>query len=198
MPLLPLHSTIRSHPLSATERVVANFTDYQEIALAMLSSDVAIVLARLRGEWGAVGKIVCFPGVNATVFSMSRDSDFHLNHNAYNSIMISSIATGFGVIFNGWYILRYQWANLHTCQYRARDLYGSYLAFSICARLPLFFAIITSSALVAAIASIMLDIWPTLVFVPCTIFAVIFVGQYVAFYGYSIFTITSDFYSVLQ
>lgn len=61
--------------------------------------------------------------------------------------------------------------------------------FSICARLPLGFAILSGSALIGAIASIMFDRWPALVLAPCIMFAFVLTIQYVGFCIYRILNV---------
>jgi hypothetical protein len=65
--------------------------------------------------------------VNTAVFSMSSGpgSLFNVDKYAQNAIAASSVASGLGIACDAWFLLRYNWADLHT--FRVRPFYSRIL-----------------------------------------------------------------------
>ena len=55
-----------------------------------------------------------FISVNTAVFSIAPGSLFTVDTYARSAIAASSIASGLGIVCDAWFLLRYNWADLHT------------------------------------------------------------------------------------
>jgi len=55
-----------------------------------------------------------FSSVDTAVFSISPGSIFSVDPYAQSAIASSSIASGLGISCDAWFLLRYNWADLHT------------------------------------------------------------------------------------
>jgi hypothetical protein len=98
--------------------------------------------------------------VSAAVFAMSPDSIFVVQSYARNAIAASSIASGLGVTCDAWFLLRYNWAELHTFILRAQDIYGSYFFFALSSRVPALCLFISSVTLMLFLGLVAFDVWP--------------------------------------
>jgi len=52
--------------------------------------------------------------VNTAVFSISPDSIFKVDSYARSAVATSSVASGLGIACDAWFLLRYNWADIHT------------------------------------------------------------------------------------
>ena len=52
--------------------------------------------------------------VDTAVFSIAPGSLFTVDTYARSAIAASSIASGLGIVCDAWFLLRYNWADLHT------------------------------------------------------------------------------------
>ncbi|KAF5369644.1 hypothetical protein D9615_010222 [Tricholomella constricta] len=158
----------RHYGMSCAERVLASFTTYSELRAARVDSDFERVFVRLQMEWTYVGGLlVALAAVSTAVFAIAPDSIFAVDTYARSAIAASSIASGLGIASDAWFLLRYNWADLHTFITRARDIYASYFFFALSARLPALLLFLASLALLLFLALVAFDVAPAGVLLLC-------------------------------
>ncbi|KAJ7628758.1 hypothetical protein FB45DRAFT_834744 [Roridomyces roridus] len=132
------------------------------------------ILEQLRWEWVYVGSMLLgLLALQTSVFTLGSQSVFNVNALAQKAIAASGIATSFGLVSDGWFLLRFYRLPPDIFLTRARDIYGSYIFFSLSARLSLFGALIALGALVLFIGQIAFSVVPTFVVFLAVIFCVI-------------------------
>ncbi|KAG6852247.1 hypothetical protein C0991_001597, partial [Blastosporella zonata] len=105
--------------LTFIERVLASFTTYSALKAAHTDRDYEQVFTRLQMEWTYVGGLlVAMAAVSTAVFAIGPGSVFNVQSYACTSIAASSISSGLGIATDAWFLLRYNWADLHTFKVR--------------------------------------------------------------------------------
>ncbi|KIM41504.1 hypothetical protein M413DRAFT_72188 [Hebeloma cylindrosporum] len=118
---------------------------------------------------------------DAAMFAITPGSIFELNSHAYTAIAASSTACGLGIACNMWFLLRYSWVDLETFVYRARDIYDSYVFFSLSSRMPTFCMLLSSVSLMAFLGLIACDAWPVGVLVIGILVAFVMILQFIVY-----------------
>ncbi|KAF8803090.1 hypothetical protein BYT27DRAFT_7195962 [Phlegmacium glaucopus] len=169
-------------PLGPLERILASFTMYSELKEANMDSHFERVFVRLQMEWTYTGGLlVALAAVDTAVFSISPGSLFTVDTYAKGAIAASSIASGLGIACDAWFLLRYNWADLHTFIVRARDVYGSYFFFSLSARVPALCMFISAFCLMGFLGLVAFNAWPQGVIAVCFLVGVVMSLQFLVF-----------------
>ncbi|KAJ7677657.1 hypothetical protein B0H17DRAFT_944646, partial [Mycena rosella] len=103
----------------------------------------------------------------------SPQSLFKVDAFAQKAVAASSIATGLGILCTAWFLLRYYRLQSSVFKTRAKDINGSYLSFSLSARLPMLGALVSLAAMVAFIGRIAYNTLPAFVIVLAIAFCLI-------------------------
>ncbi|PFH45778.1 hypothetical protein AMATHDRAFT_71094 [Amanita thiersii Skay4041] len=168
--------------MNRAERALASFTMYRELSEAVSESQYQAVFERLQMEWTYVGGLlVALAAVNTAVFSISPDSVFKVNSWARSAIATSSVASGLGIASDAWLLFRYNWASLNTFIHRAKDVFDTYLFFSLQARVPAFCMLLSAISLMTFLSLVAYDVWPEGVLVLCFLIGVMMSLQFVAY-----------------
>jgi len=131
---------------------------YGELSAARIPAEFALAHHRLQREWAFQGSfLLALAAVNAGMFAINPDAIFKVNSYAYTAISTSSAACALGIACDVWFLLRYNWVDLGIFVCRSRDLYGSYVFFSLSSRMPTFCALISSMSLMASLGIIAYD-----------------------------------------
>ncbi|KIM36066.1 hypothetical protein M413DRAFT_46337, partial [Hebeloma cylindrosporum] len=154
---------------------------YGEISVARVPEEFALLQMRLQEEWTFDGGFVtrrpfCVSffwsleakgskngiefRINAAMFAINPDSIFKVDSYACTAVAISSAACGLGIACNIWFLLRYSWVDLGTFIYRSRDIYGSFVFFSMSSRMPTFCTLISSMSLMSFLGLVAYDARP--------------------------------------
>ncbi|KAF8066531.1 hypothetical protein FPV67DRAFT_1417668 [Lyophyllum atratum] len=168
--------------MTIAERMLSTFTTYSELKAAHLDSHYEKVFLRLQMEWTYVGGLlVALAAVSTAVFAISPDSIFTVQSYARSAIAASSIASGLGIACDAWFLLRYNWADLHTFIHRARDVYQSYFFFALSARVPVICLFASALALMVFMGLVAFQVWPMGVLVTCFFIGIIMTLQFLVF-----------------
>lgn len=183
--LLPVYTekiTVPPSYMNSAERALSSFTLYCELKEAQLESEYEPVFERLQREWQYVGGLLAaLAAVNAAVFAISPDSLFRIQPYALSAIAASSMASGLGTAIDAWFLFRYNWIDVKTFIYRARDLYGSYFFFALCSRMPAVCMFTSALALMTFLGLVAFEVWPQGVLVVCFFVGLIMTLQFLVF-----------------
>jgi len=169
-------------PLTRLEMTLASFTMYNELKEANTDSHFERVFVRLQLEWTYIGGLlVALAAVNTAVFSIAPGSLFMVDVYAKGAIAASSISSGLGIACDAWFLLRYNWADLHTFIARARDLYGSYFFFSLSSRVPALCMFISALTLMGFLGLVAFNAWPQGVIAVCFLVGIVMSLQFLVF-----------------
>jgi len=136
-------------------------TMYGELSNAQGDEDFQRVRVRLKQEWTAIGALlVGCAAIDVTILAISPESVFKIRSYAYLAVATSSITSGLGILCTVWFLLRYPWVDIQTFIIRSRDVYGSYVFFSLSSRVPAFCTLISSASLMVFLGLVAYDIWP--------------------------------------
>ncbi|KNZ71289.1 hypothetical protein J132_00070, partial [Termitomyces sp. J132] len=182
--LLPQYTARVEKPkdMRLVDRVLASFTTYNDLK----NEHYDMVFARLQMEWtyvgGLVGLLLTLVVIaDSAAFAIAPDSIFNVESYTRSMIAASSIWSGLGIACNAWFLLRYNWCDLQTFKTRALDIYSSYFFFSVSSRVPaicLFFSALTLMAFMALVA---FEVWPTGVLVVCFGVGIMMTLQFLVF-----------------
>lgn len=100
---------------------------------------------------------------------------------AKSCIALSSIASGVGLACDAWFLLRYTWIDVPTFTTRARDVYGTYLFFSISARVPMICTFIAAVSLMGFLSLVAFATWPEAVLVLCFVVGILMSLQFLVY-----------------
>ncbi|KAJ7087084.1 hypothetical protein C8R44DRAFT_552517, partial [Mycena epipterygia] len=114
-----------------------------------------------------------------SLFTTDPQSLFNIDEFAQKTIAAGSIGTSFGLVCTTWFLLRYYRLEPSVFMTRARDVYGSYLFFSLSARLPLFGTLVSLAALALFIGRVAYNTFPVFVIVLGVAFCLVMGLQYV-------------------
>ncbi|KAJ8455138.1 hypothetical protein ONZ45_g19039 [Pleurotus djamor] len=182
--VLPQYTEVVAVPedrLSRIELLLSAFTMYSELKEARLDSHFEKVFGRLQTEWTYIGGLlVALAAVDTAVFAISDDSIFDVDPYARNAIAASSIASGLGISCDAWFLLRYNWADLHTFIHRAKDIFDSYFFFAISARVPCFCMLISAISLLGFLGRVAYNVWPEGVIIACFVVGMLMTLQFLA------------------
>jgi hypothetical protein len=106
---------------------------------------------------------------------------FLINDYAKNAIALSSVASGVGLACDAWFLLRYTWLDVQAFSTRARDVYDTYLFFSISARVPTICTCLSAVSLTGFLALVAFGTWPEAVLILCFFVGVIMSLQYLVY-----------------
>ncbi|KAJ8701733.1 hypothetical protein PTI98_000490 [Pleurotus ostreatus] len=177
----PERTTDISPDLSRAELLLSAFTMYSELKDACLDSQFEKIFTRLQTEWTYIGGLlVALAAVDTAVFAISDDSIFVVDPYARNAIAASSIASGLGISCDAWFLLRYNWADLHTFINRAKDVFDSYFFFAISARVPCFCMLVSAVSLLGFLGRVAYNVWPEGVIVACFFVGMLMTLQFLA------------------
>ncbi|KAJ7268289.1 hypothetical protein C8J57DRAFT_1131282 [Mycena rebaudengoi] len=123
--------------------------------------------------------MLALAALQTSVFAIAPGSLFKVDEFAQKAIAASGISTGLGILCDGWFLLQYSRLYGGIFRIRTKDIYDSYLFFSLSARLPVFGAIISLGALVLFIARIAYNTIPGFVLAMTTIFCVVMGLQFI-------------------
>ncbi|KIY70698.1 hypothetical protein CYLTODRAFT_171757 [Cylindrobasidium torrendii FP15055 ss-10] len=144
--VLPQYSERDPSEKSLAEKVVGSFTHYDEMRSASLEDQLDPVFQRLKSEWSYVGTVmVALAAVDAALFAIGQDAMFPIDSVSRTAVAVSSAASGLGIVCTGWFIFRYTFAPTPLIIQRCKDVFDSYIFFSISARVPM--ACMTVSAI---------------------------------------------------
>ena len=135
------------------------------------------------------------------MFGFAPDIIFSVDSAAKRAIAISAVTSAIGLVLNFWYQFLYSGvtaAKFEVCQpsrlfvvYRntksytykvqARDTFDSYFFFCLCCRLPSFFMLISSIALLAFMFFVSFTVWPQAVLAVSFLAGVLVTLQYLLF-----------------
>ncbi|KAJ7443918.1 hypothetical protein B0H11DRAFT_452644 [Mycena galericulata] len=157
--------------LSPTGRILDSWTYHGALQAANVAATMNgdfekldQILEHLRWEWLTVGGVLLgLAALETSVFTLSPQTVFNVDSFAQKVIAASSVATGFGIICDAWFLIRYYRLPSATFMTRSQDIYGSYLFFSLSARLPLLGTIIALGALMLFIGRIAFNTVPAFV-----------------------------------
>jgi len=168
--------------MNPAERVVSAFTLYSELKGAETDSDYEPIFERLQREWQYVGGLLAaLAAVNAAVFAISPDSLFRIQPLALSAIAASSMASGLGTSIDAWFLFRYNWVDLRTFIFRARDVYGSYFFFALSARMPAMCMLLSALALMTFLGLVAFEVWPEGVAAVCFLVGLIMSLQFLVY-----------------
>ncbi|KAJ8596562.1 hypothetical protein M405DRAFT_856328 [Rhizopogon salebrosus TDB-379] len=169
--------------LSFINALVDSFSFYRELREANSDSEYEHILEKLKSEWYFVGaSLVALSGLDAAVFGFSSGSLFSVDSFARHSIALGSVASGIGLVIDGWFLLIYGGASSEKFQKHSRDIYGKYLFFCISSRLPAVCMFISACALMAFLIAVAWSAWPKAVLVMCFMSGIL-VGLQFIIYG---------------
>lgn len=183
---------------SRGQQLVASCTVYGDLSLARNDDHFEPVFRRLQQEWSQNGalvssstnrrsliltflKLCALAAIDTAVFTLSPTSMFFINDWAKNAIALSSIASGIGLSCDAWFLLRYTWIDVETFSTRALDVYGSYLFFSISARVPTICTFLSAISLTSFLALVAFSTWPEAVLVLCVFVGIVMSLQYLVY-----------------
>jgi len=180
--ILPIHSqdVFVEQSKLVISTVVASVTVYGALKDAAEDSDYNVVFEKLKIEWTYVGGLLLgLAALEASVFATDPGSSFKVDDFAQHAIATGSIATGLGIVCDLWFLLRYYRLELPVFITRAKDIYGSYLFFSLSARLPVLSMIISTTSLVFFLGRVAYNSLPGAVVAISLIFVLIMGLQFV-------------------
>jgi len=140
--------------------------------------------------------------LNATVFGFAPDLIFSVNSAAKKAVAISGVTAGIGLVLDFWYQFLYNGATAAKFQVRshsralvipfntdlfqshkvqALDTFGTYFFFCLCCRLPIFFMLISSIALLAFMFFVSFRVWPQAVLIISFLAGILVTLQYLLF-----------------
>ncbi|KAJ6539838.1 hypothetical protein DFH09DRAFT_69322 [Mycena vulgaris] len=163
-------------------RVLNYFTHYAALQFATSDTEFAQILENLKMEWFYIGGLLLgIVALETSTFAIapSPESLFKVDAFAQRAIAVSSIATGLGILCDAWFILRYYCLQSTVFKTRAKDIYGSYLFFSLSARLPMLGALVSLAALVVFVARVAYNALPVFVAILGIIFCVVMCLQFI-------------------
>ncbi|KAJ7087088.1 hypothetical protein C8R44DRAFT_900732 [Mycena epipterygia] len=162
-------------------RILASYTHYGELQSATSDGDFGQILGNLKLEWFYVGGVLLgLVALETSIFTTDPQSLFEVDAFAQKAIAASSVATSFGILCNTWFVLRYYRLESSVFMTRARDIYGSYLFFSLSARLPLAGTLFSLAALTVFIGRIAYNTFPVFVIWLGVAFCLVMGLQFVA------------------
>lgn len=176
-----MNGSVRS-TMTLAQRSVASFTVYADLREADHDEEYETVFKRLQSEWTFIGGLlVALSAVNAALLALPTDGIFDIDGWAQIAVANSSVAAGMGLATDAWFLLRYNFNDLETFKYRARDVFDSYFFFSISARVPAVAMFISAVSLMCFLALVAFEAWPRGVLVVSLLFGVILSLQFLAF-----------------
>jgi len=120
-------------------------------------------------------------GLNATVFGFAPDVIFSVDSAAKRAVAISGVTAGIGLVLNFWYQFLYNGVTADKFQVQARDTFDGYFFFCLCCRLPTFFMLISSVALLAFMFFVSFQVWPQAVLIVSFLAGILVTLQYLLF-----------------
>jgi len=120
-------------------------------------------------------------GLNATVFGFAPDVIFSVDSAAKRAVAISGVTAGIGLVLNFWYQFLYNGVTAAKFQVQARDTFDGYFFFCLCCRLPTFFMLISSVALLAFMFFVSFQVWPQAVLIVSFLAGILVTLQYLLF-----------------
>jgi len=164
------------------EDAINRVAPYAELRNAACDADFQKVLDQVRGEWRwGMNILMALCGLNATVFGFAPDVIFAVDSAAKRAVAISGINAAIGLVLNFWYQFLYNGATPAKFQVQARDTFGTYFFFCLCCRLPTFFMLVSSIALLAFMFFVSFQVWPQAVLVVSFIAGILVTLQYLLF-----------------
>ncbi|KAH6914864.1 hypothetical protein BKA70DRAFT_557266 [Coprinopsis sp. MPI-PUGE-AT-0042] len=143
------------------EKAISSFTMYLELRDARTDSEFESIFQRLRMEWTFIGTLLAgLAAVNTAVLSISPDATITLAEIALRAIASSSMFTGLGIASTAYFVLRYSFSPLSLFRTRALDVYGTYIFFSISARVPTLCMVASALSLMGFLGLVAFELWP--------------------------------------
>ncbi|KAF9646266.1 hypothetical protein BDM02DRAFT_3271100 [Thelephora ganbajun] len=168
--------------LNVFEDAINRVSPYAELKNAVCDADFQKVLDGVRSEWRwGMNILMALCGLNATVFGFAPDLIFSVDSAAKRAIAISAVTSAIGLVLNFWYQFLYNGATAAKFQVQARDTFGTYFFFCLCCRLPNFFMLVSSIALLAFMFFVSFKVWPQAVLVVSFAAGVLITLQYLLF-----------------
>jgi len=168
--------------LNVFEHAINRVSPYGELRNAACDADFQKILDQVRGEWRwGMNILMALCGLNATVFGFSPDVIFSVDSAAKRAVAISGIAAAIGLVINFWYQFLYNGVTPAKFQVQVRDTFDSYFFFCLCCRLPTFFMLISSIALLAFMFFVSFHVWPQAVLVVSFMAGMLVTLQYLLF-----------------
>lgn len=126
-------------------------------------------------------QLCALAAIDTAVFTLSPGSMFLVTDFAKNAIALSSIASGIGLACDTWFLLRYTWIDIELFSIRARDIYDTYIFFSISSKVPTICTCISAVSLTGFLALVAFGTWPEAVLVLCFFIGVVMSLQYLVY-----------------
>ncbi|KAI1791999.1 hypothetical protein LXA43DRAFT_370993 [Ganoderma leucocontextum] len=158
---------------------------YEELREAAEGEDCEMaekVLARLLTEWYVVGaSLLALAGIDAAVFGFAPGGLFVLEGFSLGAVSIGAIAAGLGLVYDAWFLVLYSGANGTKFLRLAKDVYNSYIFFSLTCRLPILCMALSTVSLMAFLLAVAWTAWPTAVLVMSFVAGFLLTSQFVVF-----------------
>jgi len=168
--------------LNMFEDAINRVSPYAELTNAGCDADFQKILNDVRNEWRwGMNILMALCGLNATVFGFAPDVIFSVDSAAKRAVAISGVSAGIGLVLNFWYQFLYNGATAAKFRVQARDTFRTYFFFCLCCRLPTFFMLISSIALLAFMFFVSYNVWPQAVLVISFLAGVLITLQYLLF-----------------
>ncbi|KAJ7165130.1 hypothetical protein C8R46DRAFT_304750 [Mycena filopes] len=143
---LSFHGRLWLRHLSS--RILAAGTKYPALQSAVTEAQHEEVVERLKTEWSSVGRwLLALAAADLSLFTVDSQSLFKIDGASKNAVAASSVSTALGLVSAGWFYSRYSHLQPKIFMTRARDIYGSYLFFSLSSKLPMLGMLVSSLAL---------------------------------------------------
>lgn len=169
-------------PLNVFEAAINRVSQYAELKNAVCDDDFQKVLDQVRNEWRwGMNILMALCGLNATVFGFAPDIIFSVDSAAKRAIAISAVTSAIGLVLDFWYQFLYSGVSAAKFRVQARDTFDSYFFFCLCCRLPSFFMLISSIALLAFMFFVSFSVWPQAVLFVSFMAGVLVTLQYLLF-----------------
>ncbi|KAM5538370.1 hypothetical protein V8D89_007972 [Ganoderma adspersum] len=170
---------------SFAERCLYWISPYEEIREAAEDGDcekAEKVLARLLTEWYVVGaSLLALAGIDAAVFGFAPGGLFVLEGFSLGAVSIGAIAAGLGLVYDAWFLVLYSGANGTKFLRIAKDVYNTYLFFSLTCRLPILCMALSTVSLMSFLLAVAWTAWPTAVLVMSFVAGFLLTSQFVIF-----------------
>ncbi|KAJ7918140.1 hypothetical protein B0H13DRAFT_301243 [Mycena leptocephala] len=163
-------------------KILDTCTQYTALKAAVSDPECEQVVENLKSEWLNVGRLLlALAAVDMSLFTIDSQSLFQVDVLEKKAVAASSVGTGLGLLCDLWFYGRYYRLQPGVFLSCARDtVYGSYIFFSLSARLPSLGALISLLALVTFVGSVAYRTLAAFVIVLAILFSGVMGLQFIA------------------
>ncbi|KAF8646924.1 hypothetical protein AX16_007016 [Volvariella volvacea WC 439] len=192
--LLPQHTgqLKTQHQLTGWRKALAELTIYGKLKCASTPSEFETCQNRLKSEWQwSGGFLLVLTGIDVAILAIGSDAIYSVDENAKRAAATSVMASAFGLIYTGYFHVRYNWIDADLFAERAKDVHGSYALFALSARLPTLFMLISGACLSVFLFVVGYDARPEAALALCALAGLFLTTRFLMLAAFLVLKITS-------